>query len=886
MLFLGTILMRSECSNDRFLLRTKITLTKAIFSNLELLQYLERDVGMRVADEHAETLCSRLADRDELTNVYVTGRFLRFRKLNPNLTDEALEHRIHFCVDDIEQNCFEHRHCEIDNPANCLMPLLTRLAKAFLVEASDGSLRIRSCYLAEWQDLILVVPPMLITAAWMLDQQGRSDETISGRKEFQRRVQAWLCDSTMPVDDDPFLDHLCKTEGLDETHMHLNGTTEAEKVWFDALRKTSTVIGAIKKVKKNESGLHAKIGNGINRLLQQEDTALTPELLRTRVEQAATLKAYLLENLCSAEKTVFAKDLSPGERYAAAVRSWPLEGDVSTTTAEALQLVDIMAALTYGDKCKSDTYGIAFLWYALIRAQFCRLLVQQVEQVGFDQFQYITLNELRETTEKNYAERFRQIERGVQQPVDFLEGRFAPKKTPADTAQLLIRILRGYLQFLDEQADSRPRKHLKKIYSDPAHHPLSLVETLKLVRAFEDGETDTSGARIPRSQRRLRLGLVVHFIKKSDSEQRERFTAKNELMPVCRDSKVRREVDRAARALVVLMNQTTGLAQLIRGVDAASNERHAGPEVFAQVFRRMRHAGIKRFTYHAGEDFVHLASGLRAINEAVLFLDLSAGCRIGHGTAAGLVPEKWWSSIGGSVIQPSEDRLDDLVFAWKTLAQHGVLLDKLPLIEMEIRSLAMQIWEDPSLTPDLLWRAWRLRHIDPIVRTYGNYDVDRIRDAEIKLFLNSQRSDEAAHKQFLRRHGVGASRETFKRCSKSVVVSRETDVLDEQVLEELQKATLKLVQERRIAIETLPSSNVRISVHQSYEDHHSTGWLGFGRNLGHTSIVVGSDDPGIFATSLRMEYAHLLRALEANGAGAEAMTMLERVNKTAKRFRF
>lgn len=875
--------MIGDTLEERFQIRAQVALAKAMLSNLDLLSHLERGAANSPADLHLQTSYGTFSGQSSVVSTYVTGRFLQFRKLFPSLTDEAIEHKIAWCLVGTKQELSEQERLDLDNPSRCLVLLLKNLAETFLCEANDGSLRVKARFQEEWQDLILVVPPMLISAAWIAIQPNIPKETISERRDFQRKVQAWFCDSTLPVDDDPLLDHLCRVEGLDETHMHLNGTTEAEKIWIDALRKTSKVVGAISGAIKREEGIHAAIGNGVNRLLRQEESTLTPKRLQERVEQAVTLKSFLLEVCGQTNSRAVLKDFSMEERYATAVRSRPTESGLSAVTAEALQLVDIIIHLSSRDS--TGTQGVAFLWYALVRSQFCRLLIQQVAQTGFDQFQYITFNELRETTEKDFAERFRQIDRGTQQPVDFLEGRFAPKNTPDGNAYRLMQILRGYLKFLDEEPNGKSRGRLEKILLNPDIPHFSLSEILQLVRSFENGKSENGREVVPRSERRLRLGLVVHFIKRTDLSERERFK-EGGLDPVCRDSKARREADQAARALVVLINKTTGLSEIIRGVDAASNERHAGPEVFAQVFRRMRRAGIKRFTYHVGEDFVHIASGLRAINEAVRFLDLSAGCRIGHGTAAGLIPEKWWSSVGGSVIQTLEDRLDDLVFAWGTLTHQGILLDRLPRLDSEIRRLSMQIWHDPLLTPELLLRAWNMRHIDPIVRTYGNYDVDRDRDNEIKMFQNSKLQEPDAHAQFLRRHGVAVSKEALLRSVKPILITQGTDILDPEVLEALQSATLKQLQERRVAIETLPSSNVRISIHQSYDDHHAVGWLGYGRSFGPTSVVIGSDDPGIFATNLRGEYAHLLRALESNGAGNHAMDVLERINKTAKRFRF
>jgi adenosine deaminase len=877
--------MIDHAANERFQVRELVTLAKATFANLDLLHYLEADAAGQAVDMCPTARWRVQATRGAIAQTYVTGRFLRFRKLHPKLTDEALENRMAWTVAslDLQEGIWERRR--LDDPAHCLVPLLTCLAETFLCEARDGSLRVRSRFLADWHDLILVVPPMLVSAAWMVARRDSPDETrqkLSDRKAFQDRVQRWLCDSTLPVDDDPFLDQLCKTEGLDETHMHINGTTEAEKVWMDALKHPDDVMRGLGRKATREDGLHAAIGDGVDRLLRQEDVGLTPRRLKQRLKQAIALKSFLLEGInadgTSHEAISPQAETSLQSRYGEAVRGRPAEKELAPTTAEALQLVDIFAALADGKG--SDIYGLALHWYALIRAQFCRLLVQQVDQIGFDQFQYITLNELREATEQEYTERFRQIERGAQSPVVFLEGRFAPKATPKKNAFLLMQILRGYLRFLDETPEGKSRGNLEKVLFNPATARVSLAQAISLAKELETGSDE-----LPRSERRLRLGLVAHFIKRTDAAEKDRFV-RDKVVGVCRDSKARREADQAGRALVALLQKTEGLSDLVRGMDAASNERHAGPEVFAQVFRRMRRAKIRRFSYHVGEDFVHLASGLRAINEAVLYLDLTAGCRIGHGTAAGLTPGKWWDAVGGSVIQPCEDRLDDLVFAWGTLLKKCVLSDRLPLIEAEIRRLAMYIWGDPQITPDVLLRSWKIRHIDPIVRYYGRHDVDIDRDAEIRMFRESQIREPEAHGQFLRRHGVGLGREARIRARSPVLVNQQGDVLDSDILEALQFATLELLQERRVAIETLPSSNVRISIHQSYDEHHALGWLGYGRKFCPVSVVIGTDDPGIFATSLRAEYAHIRRALEVNGAGAEAETLLQDICRTSKRFRF
>ncbi|KTB79775.1 adenosine deaminase [Pseudomonas syringae pv. syringae PD2766] len=856
-----------------------VTYAKSVFLNVDLL---------RSAEEMARD--SRVTDiaffyEDGLTKVqaegwlksFNQGRFMQMSRLNPQMTDDILEKRLLRTV----------RELSLDEAHFQLPSLLNRLAETFLCEGSDGSIRVRTRLLEPWQALILVVPPLLVTSAWIANQlkwSGHSPIDYQDRECAIFRFQRWLSDSTLPVDDDPFLDHLCRTQGLDEVHMHLNGTTEAEKVWSDALISPQKVVGALTyKTLKREFGLHVAVGNGVDRLLRQEDSQLQPTKLMLRVENAAVLKAMLLRCAVEGAATLGKKEIvisAQGPLSKARQMCLPHSSlRLGIVVTEAWQLVTLLTS--FNNRILSERHGYAFWHYALIRSQFCRLLVQQAQHKGFDQFQYITLNELREATEQDYAERFRQIERGHQQVVDFLEGRFAPKNHPDKTAALIGKILRGYLKFLSEDESGQvSSEQCSSKYS-------SLSELLERVRELERGRSDS-----PKSIRRLRLGLVPHFIKQTTYSERASFFTNSRVRPFCRDVRLRRETDHSARALITLLQRTRGLERLIRGVDAASNERHAGPEVFAPVFRRMRTAGVRRFTYHVGEDFSHLASGLRAISEAVMYLGLDAGCRIGHGTAAGISPKKWWDSVQGYVVLPLEERLDDLVFAWDTLVNAGIPIGSITKIEAEIRSLTMRIWQNPTLTPDVLATAWKLRALDPLVRDTGSSDVDPNRRAEAMRYAEARDRHPEAHAQFLLRHGVGATMKQLQRCQEEIVVFRKDDVLSPKVLRGLQQAVLKRLADCTIAIETLPTSNVRISIHEGYNEHHVVNWLGLGKHSTESSvaIVMGSDDPGIFATGLRQEYAHLLRVLRGRaknlGNPLHAEALVQRVCTNAKRFRF
>lgn len=71
-----------------------------------------------------------------------------------------------------------------------------------------------------------------------------------------------------------------------------------------------------------------------------------------------------------------------------------------------------------------------------------------------------------------------------------------------------------------------------------------------------------------------------------------------------------------------------------------------------------------------GEDFLHLVSGIRATVEAVDFLSLGDGDRVGHAIALGIDPQLWLDRTGERITVPRSEWLDNLVFAGTLLAGH------------------------------------------------------------------------------------------------------------------------------------------------------------------------------------------------------------------------
>ena len=331
----------------------------------------------------------------------------------------------------------------------------------------------------------------------------------------------------------------------------------------------------------------------------------------------------------------------------------------------------------------------------------------------------------------------------------------------------------------------------------------------------------------------------------------------------------------------------------MHGYDAASNELDAGPEVFAPLFKRLRKAGNHNFTFHAGEDYVHLLSGIRAVYEAVHFLDLKTGNRIGHGTAVGICPKLWRERLGNTVVMKQSDRLDDLVFARRLLMMKGEHHQVLPVVESKIRVLSAKVY-GKAVDPEILYRAWELRYFDPILafelkRDHQSY----LREGmikEIKDIEKLKKEDPDAFAILASYHGLGEGFDKLKEAEKLIEINSddpEEAALNSKVIRVLQKVVLAEIRKRHIAIESLPTSNLRISFYKSFAEHHIFNWLGVGDEPDmDVPVVLGSDDPGIFSTNLRNEYAHLLIELDKRLSPMEAIAKLEQVARNGKIWRF
>ena len=74
------------------------------------------------------------------------------------------------------------------------------------------------------------------------------------------------------------------------------------------------------------------------------------------------------------------------------------------------------------------------------------------------------------------------------------------------------------------------------------------------------------------------------------------------------------------------------------------------------------------FTYHVGEEFRHIMSGLRHISEVMEHFNYKAGDRLGHAIALGVDVDQWVRENEVITI-PAMEHLENLLWLWGSIVQ-------------------------------------------------------------------------------------------------------------------------------------------------------------------------------------------------------------------------
>ncbi|MGD9212939.1 MAG: hypothetical protein PVI90_19295 [Desulfobacteraceae bacterium] len=840
--------------------------------------------------------------------------FLRERQFDTSLPDHYYQRGRDFSMNGI------------DTLAGLLTEGLRRLGDHHL-ELIANRIKVKREAWPCWQDLLTLSTPLPLICAVLWDkkfEKGTCD--VGAIADF---ATAYIDPNTrytcLPSPEYPALERLRHTRGFCDLHLHLNGSTETDTAWQMFLKRPYAVYKELYKVRRESKvkELFEQEAFGVQRpldvykLLRIAQTirrAMVNELFFERKEDnRKSNKKRTYDKDCLDDIACFqacditvclkcARQLSGVFFDIARFSSIhpmqnlfdPLSGHNqawSDSCLEALMYVLIMDRLSF---YKSTHLAGLFHYYLLILGFINRFLVQQMHQNGFDQFQKITLNGFREPVEKTFQKRFFQMHGNRLTNLSLLEGRFSPKKSTKENMKQFNRIFRKrnvhkdyFIGWLEVE---------KQSWLKDGHAP-----QLRFMTDIGNRKTDGGiggwqkfidqcrwerqhshpDAHLPE------LRLVAHFIKEKDKEKLSDFPN-----PKIRHKKLRMANWKKARALVRLLENDSAARHYITGVDTAANELEAPPEVFAPVYRYLRRKGIQHFTYHAGEDFHHLAGGLRAVYEAVEFLGLRQGDRIGHATAAGIDPEIWLRHVGKEFVISQGEWLDDMLFVLHMLGKYpqSPLNQKLSVVLSEMDRHAQQVYKK-HYTASSHTRAWLLRRFCPMHILNCQQDDSKISSWSYDEWKLCVKEKERADKDTLDLLKLYHREDYRKRYHKKISLDI-LSVLSKKDFSELQNLVLKELSQKEIVLEVLPTSNVRISFYKNHGEHHLFRWLGVANESIRPEVlpltVVGSDDPGIFSTNIFNEYCHIYHQLvyEHNQSHEKALTYIRRLMENADIYAF
>ncbi len=388
------------------------------------------------------------------------------------------------------------------------------------------------------------------------------------------------------------------------------------------------------------------------------------------------------------------------------------------------------------------------------------------------------------------------------------------------------------------------------------------------IRCFLQAYRDTSEAMV--EQKVIKevplVGLVFHFTKRPDNRTINKcYFKKNRRGSNFYYEELRRTYFRQAKALKEMREQIKGLSNYVVGIDAASIEKDTDPWVFAPVYDVCRDSmkskliydvdetqSIKTlgFTYHVGEDFRHLLTGLRHIDETLEHFKFHAGDRLGHAIALGIDVKKWVNNQG-SVVMPRIEYMENLLWIWGFLKNNEGYFDSLWL-EKEILICSKEIYKNiEGISTHKLWLAYQKKF--KFIECLEQKDIECI---DCRMAQRMKNSDIAWNEDDLYR-AYHCTKYLESMLEPIQIIIRQEDA---NLIIKLQAVIIDKVNQRGIVIETNPTSNTLIGNAKGILEHHIVNYNNSDNVKLHpipALVTINTDDPSVFNTNLNNEFAYV-----------------------------
>lgn len=403
-----------------------------------------------------------------------------------------------------------------------------------------------------------------------------------------------------------------------------------------------------------------------------------------------------------------------------------------------------------------------------------------------------------------------------------------------------------------------------------------------------------------------KVGLVYHFIKSEDTEHIEciengtmqYYALYKKYLSLLREFKAVRNCEKFK-----------GIDRYLVGIDVASLENVVPTWVFTKIFEEARDAKDEllfyrnqeyqslKFTCHAGEDFRHLLSGIRRIEETIHYLKFHAGDRIGHGLALGQDPEKWVQN-NQNVILPRIEAIENYVWAYKMLSTtpNSLGFSNFEFLKYRIYELSKEIYPIHShkklLTIEDWLEAYELLFQFPNIRadyqkeekgcTFFDHEQKKVRHCE-----HCEHKWGEYDKIYGAKHIVESYHCVLYNDKMQEPIHYKIQQQELEIIIELQKIIRKKVAKAGIIVEANPNSNITIGDIQSLLDHpmyRISNQENEGENI---LLCVNSDDPCVFHTNVINELGFAYFGMIERGIGREScVEWIDKIRQVGYQYSF
>ena len=507
----------------------------------------------------------------------------------------------------------------------------------------------------------------------------------------------------------------------------------------------------------------------------------------------------------------------------------------------------------YSGKLKNSIISNLFYAYLLIKIQLRKEFIQVNKTLGFDNFSYYEKRKTLFIEEISVYEKLKTalaINTFVEKNKNnYLETRITPKNTISELSKAIYKIDNNINRI------SLENNNINRI-------------------SLENNNINC----ISLEKRNKSYFYILHYIKTKDEIHSSKKTIMWDLVP--RNYTLRKDIYKKTLATSNAILSSKNCNERICGIDAANSELNARPEVFAQAFRYIRlisntdfkttshgkpHIG---FTYHVGEDFMDIIDGLRAIDEVLQYMNFKSGDRLGHALVLGKDAEDFYSTYDSYITLPSQLFLDNIAWLYNKaqIFQITEIFQVEYLLSSLFEKLFRNIYQDEEI-PSLktYYHSWLLRGDSPYCYstlnsfTYPFFSKWQVCSLNLNIEAIEARKNPKARKLYYKYHFDGNVKENGK---KNVTEKVPYEIIN--IIKAIQEKMIIEIENKRIAIETNPTSNIKIGGFSRYKNHPIFIFNNFGLKTEYpnhfVNVSINTDDLGVFSTSLEREYSLIAMA--------------------------